>query len=160
MVRKMRNAASQRVQEALTARGFPHRVIELDTPVKSAAEAAAAVGCDVACIVKSLVFRKVASDAPLLVLVSGANRVDEDKLAALVGEPIDKPAADFVRAATGFAIGGIPPLGHRAPLPTLIDEDLMKLADLWAAAGHPNSLFRLRPDDLVRMTSGQVVSVK
>jgi prolyl-tRNA editing enzyme YbaK/EbsC (Cys-tRNA(Pro) deacylase) len=154
------NPASQRVQDALIARGFPHRVIELDKPVKSAAEAAAAVGCDVARIVKSLVFRRVASNTPLLVLVSGANRVDEGKLAALAGEPIDRPDADFVRTATGFAIGGIPPLGHRAPLAAMIDEDLMALDELWAAAGHPNSLFRLSPDDLVRMTEGQIAAVK
>jgi prolyl-tRNA editing enzyme YbaK/EbsC (Cys-tRNA(Pro) deacylase) len=153
----LKTPAAERVEAALRARGFSHGIVELDVPVRSAPEAAAAVGCDVGCIVKSLVFRKVTSRAPLLLLVSGANRVDERKVAAIVGEPIERPDADFVRATTGFAIGGIPPLGHREPLETLIDEDLLKLDALWAAAGHPNSLFRLVPDELVKMTGGRVV---
>ena len=95
----------------------------------------------------------------MLVLTSGSNRVDESKIAALLGEPIGRADAAFVREATGFAIGGVPPIGHARPMETFIDEDLLDLAELWAAAGHPNSLFRLTPDELRRMSGGRVARV-
>ena len=95
----------------------------------------------------------------MLVLTSGANRVDEAKLATLLGEPIGRADPAFVREHTGFAIGGVPPIGHDGPLLTFIDEDLLKRTELWAAAGHPNSLFRLTPDELVRMSGGKVAQV-
>jgi prolyl-tRNA editing enzyme YbaK/EbsC (Cys-tRNA(Pro) deacylase) len=148
--------SAQRVQDALTARGFTNQVVELEATARSAAEAAAAVGCEVGQIAKSLVFRGAGSGRAVLVIASGANRVDLAKVAALVGEPLDRADAELVRARTGFAIGGIPPLGHAEPLLTVIDEDLLRHARIWAAAGHPNAVFPLTPDELVRMTGGQV----
>ncbi|HET9553099.1 MAG TPA: YbaK/EbsC family protein [Anaeromyxobacteraceae bacterium] len=148
--------SAQRVQDALTARGFANQVVELEATARSAAEAAAAVGCEVGQIAKSLVFRGAGSGRAVLVIASGANRVDLAKVAALVGEPLDRADAELVRARTGFAIGGIPPLGHAEPLLTVIDEDLLRHARIWAAAGHPNAVFPLTPDELVRITGGQV----
>lgn len=152
-------SSAQKVQDALLALGFPNQVIELPQSTRSAAEAAAAVGCLVGQIAKSLVFRTGESGQAVLVIASGAHRVDEKRLAALVGEPLQKPDADFVREQTGFVIGGVPPVGHARPLATYIDRGLLDHAVIWAAAGHPSALFRLTPDDLVRMTGGRVVDV-
>ncbi|HTO10823.1 MAG TPA: YbaK/EbsC family protein [Candidatus Binatia bacterium] len=150
----------QRVQEALRALGRGHEVIDLGLSARTAAEAAAAVGCQVDQIVKSLVFRLRESGRALLVVTSGAHRVDEKKVGALVGETIERAEADFVRAETGFAIGGVAPIGHTKPILTLIDEHLLQWEAIWAAAGHPNTVFRLTPQDLVTMTGGRVVTVK
>lgn len=150
---------AQRVQDALAAKGFANRVLELEYPVKTAQAAADAVGCTVAQIVKSLVFRGTTSGRGVLVLASGANRIDTAKLAALLGEEVTMGDPKFVRATTGFAIGGIPPVGHAQPLDVMIDAQLLALDSLWAAAGHPNSLFPLTPDELVRMTGGRVAEV-
>jgi prolyl-tRNA editing enzyme YbaK/EbsC (Cys-tRNA(Pro) deacylase) len=152
--------AAQRVQDALAALGFGNRVLRMERSARTAAEAAAAVGCDVGQIAKSLVFALRARQAALLVITSGANRVDPTKLAQIVGEPVDKADADFVRAHTGFAIGGVAPVAHTRALTTLIDEDLMAWGEIWAAAGHPNSVFRLSPGELVRITGGRIVAVK
>jgi prolyl-tRNA editing enzyme YbaK/EbsC (Cys-tRNA(Pro) deacylase) len=127
--------------------------------VKTAAAAAEAVGCTPAQIVKSLVFQRVTSGAPVLVVASGANRVSEAKLEALLGEPVRMGPPKFVREVTGYAIGGIPPVGHAQKLDTIVDAHLMTLDGLWAAAGHPNSLFALTPDELARMTGGRVAEV-
>jgi prolyl-tRNA editing enzyme YbaK/EbsC (Cys-tRNA(Pro) deacylase) len=151
--------AAQRVQDALRAGGFANTVQELAVAVKTAAAAAEAVGCTPAQIVKSLVFQRVTSGAPVLVVASGANRVSEAKLETLLGEPVRMGPPKFVREVTGYAIGGIPPLGHAQKLDTLVDARLMALEGLWAAAGHPNSLFPLTPDELVRMTGGRVAEV-
>jgi prolyl-tRNA editing enzyme YbaK/EbsC (Cys-tRNA(Pro) deacylase) len=150
---------AQRVQEALRAAGFANTVIELEVAVKTAAAAAEAVGCTPAQIVKSLVFQGVTSGVPVLVVASGANRVSEAKLQALLGEPVRMGPPKFVREVTGFAIGGIPPVGHVQKLDTIIDAHLLTLEGLWAAAGHPNSLFSLTPDELIRMTGGRVAEV-
>jgi prolyl-tRNA editing enzyme YbaK/EbsC (Cys-tRNA(Pro) deacylase) len=152
------SAAAQRVQEALRAAGFANQVIELEHPVRTAAAAAEAVGCTPAQIVKSLVFRG-ASGQGVLVVASGAGRVSEARLAALVGEPVAIAPPEFVREATGFAIGGVPPLGHARALAAIVDPRLLALEVLWAAAGHPNSLFQLTPAELVRMTGGRVAEV-
>ena len=136
--------------------GYPVSTYPAGT--RTAADAAAAIGCDVAQIVKSLVFRKHSGGA-LLVLTSGRNRVDEAKVGALVAEPISKADAAFVRGATGFAIGGVPPAGHPEPIDTLVDRDLLPLGELWAAAGTPQTVFPIGPDDLVRLTAGQVADV-
>lgn len=151
--------AAQRVQDALKAAGFANTVIELETPVRTAAAAARAVGCTPAQIVKSLVFQGATSGGPVLVVASGAHRVSESRIAALLGEPVTMGAPRFVREVTGFAIGGIPPLGHTRPLDTLVDAHLLTLDGLWAAAGHPNSLFPLTGTELVRMTQGRVAEV-
>ncbi len=151
--------SAQKVQDALRAAGLPNRVVELEASTRSSAEAAAAVGTTVAQIAKSLIFRAQPSGRPILVIASGVNRVDEKKLAVLVGERIDRPDADYVRDRTGFAIGGVPPLGHPVRLKTYIDRDLLALGDLWAAAGTPNAVFQLTPQELVTLTQGEVVDL-
>lgn len=154
------NASAQKVQDALDARGYTHcRVVEMPDSTRTAAEAAAAIGCTVAQIAKSLVFRGAESGDPVLVIASGTNRVDPQRLAALLGEPVEKPDADYVRERTGFVIGGVPPLGHSEPLRTFIDRDLLAFDDIWAAAGTPRAVFRLSPDDLVSMTGGEVAEI-
>ena len=151
--------AASRVQAALDAAGVTARVVELPDSTRTAAEAANAIGCKVAEIAKSLIFRGKDSGDGVLVITSGTNRVDEKKVAAILGEPIAKADADFVRERTGYAIGGIPPVGHATSLRTLIDEDLLTFTTLWAAAGTPHAVFELTPDELVRMTGGRVERV-
>lgn len=136
--------------------GHPVRTFPEGT--RTAVDAAAAVGCDVAQIVKSLVFRR-ASGAPVLVVASGRNRVDEAKVQAILGEPVGKADAAFVREATGYAIGGVPPAAHATPIETLVDEDLLAFDEVWAAAGTPRSVFALTPDELLAMTRGRVADV-
>jgi prolyl-tRNA editing enzyme YbaK/EbsC (Cys-tRNA(Pro) deacylase) len=150
-------ASARRVADALAAAGVATTIVVLEHAARTSADAAAAVGCDVGQIVKSLVF--VAAGRPVVALVSGANRVDEAKLGALLGEAIGRADADFVRAHTGFAIGGVAPLGHPAPLTTLVDEDLLAWDAIWAAGGHPHTVFRLTPDELLRIAAGRVVRV-
>jgi prolyl-tRNA editing enzyme YbaK/EbsC (Cys-tRNA(Pro) deacylase) len=135
-----------------------HPVSTFPEGTRTAADAAAAIGCDVAAIVKSLVFRRDGGGA-LLVLTSGRNRVDEAKVERLVGEPIGKADAAFVREATGYAIGGVPPAGHPGPIETLVDRDLMALEQLWAAAGTPRTVFPLTPAELVALTGGRIDDV-
>jgi prolyl-tRNA editing enzyme YbaK/EbsC (Cys-tRNA(Pro) deacylase) len=149
----------QRVREALAARGLAAEVKELAASTRTAGDAAAAVGCQVAQIVKSLVFRVPGSDGAVLALVSGTNRASEALLSGLVGEPVARADADFVRQRTGFSIGGVPPIGHSGPLPVLIDRDLMSFPLVWAAAGSPNAVFAVTPADLQRITSGRVVEL-
>src|SRR5215469_12982926 len=151
--------AAARVQALLKEMGLEAEVVEFAESTRSSAEAAAQVGCDVAQIAKSLVFRAKASDRPVLVMASGANRVDEKVLAALLGEKIGKADADFVRDKTGYAIGGEAPIGHASPPVTFIDEDLLKLESIWAAAGTPFAVFRLSPADLERLTGGKVAKI-
>ncbi len=150
----------RKVEEALAAHGITCRVVEFARTTRTAAEAAAAIGCEVAQIAKSLVFKGGRSGRPLLVIASGANRVDEAKLAALVGEPVARPDATYVRARTGFAIGGVPPVAHAEPLDTYIDRDLMRHHRIWAAAGTPFAVFRLTPEALARLTGGRVADLK
>lgn len=152
--------SAQRVQDALSACGVELQVVEMPGSTRTSADAAAAVGCSVGQIAKSLIFKGKTSDRPLLVIASGSNRVDEKKLAAIFGEKIEKPDADYVRARTGFVIGGVPPLGHTEPLTTLIDADLFQYNEIWGAAGTPNAVFRLTPQQLAEITGGEVVDVK
>lgn len=151
--------SARKVQQALQAMGFELQVVELPDSTRTAAEAAQAVGCQVGQIVKSLVFKAKRSQRPVLVVASGANRVNEKAIEALIGEPLGRADADFVRQRTGFAIGGVPPVGHSERLETFIDEDLLQHAEIWAAAGTPNAVFRLAPGDLARMTGGRVVKI-
>jgi prolyl-tRNA editing enzyme YbaK/EbsC (Cys-tRNA(Pro) deacylase) len=151
--------SAQKVAAALAARGLSREIHELARSTRTAAEAAVALGCQVAQIAKSLVFRGIESDAVVLVIASGAHRVDEARVAAILGEPIAKADGAFVRTRTGFAIGGVPPLGHLTPPRTLIDEDLLGWDEIWAAAGTPNSIFRLSPGELVTLTGGQVAPI-
>jgi prolyl-tRNA editing enzyme YbaK/EbsC (Cys-tRNA(Pro) deacylase) len=151
--------SAQRVQDALASRGFTNQVVELDASTRTSAEAAAAVGCSVAQIAKSLIFRTAESGRPVLIVASGANRVNVAAIEALVGESLMRPDADFVREQTGFVIGGVPPLGHAHPLETYLDADLWQYREIWAAAGHPNAVFPLTPDELAAMTGGRVLAV-
>jgi len=153
--------SAQRVAEAARALGLDVRIVEFDETTRTAPDAANAIGCQLAQIVKSLLF--VAGDQPVMALVSGANRLDERKLAALrrcSRKQIRRADADTARAAAGYAIGGVPPFGHSSPLPVYIDEDLTRFDVVWAAAGTPFAVFAITPADLVRASGGAVVDLK
>jgi prolyl-tRNA editing enzyme YbaK/EbsC (Cys-tRNA(Pro) deacylase) len=135
-------------------------VIEHAESTRTAQEAADRAGCELGQIVKSLIFKGRESGKPILVLTSGANRVDEKRISEYAGEPIGRAEADFVRTVTGFAIGGVPPVGHLQPMETYIDEDFLHYRTIWAAAGTPNAIFELKTEDLRNMTGGDVVRVK
>lgn len=152
--------SARRVQAVLDAHGLAAEVREFPDSTRTSAEAAAAIGCTVGQIAKSLVFRARQSDRAVMVIASGANRVDEKAVAARLGEPIGRADADFVRERTGYAIGGVPPVGHPTPLPIYIDRDLLGFEEIWAAAGTPNAVFRLRPADLVTLTGGEVADIR
>ena len=149
--------AARRVQRLLGELGSDSQVVQLAATARSAADAAA-VGCSVAQICKSLIFRASGGN-PVLVIASGSNRVDEKKIAAALGEAIVKADADFVRDRTGYAIGGVAPIGHAAPPRIFIDADLFHHDVVWAAAGHPHAVFAVSPAELLRMTGGAVVRV-
>lgn len=152
--------SAQKVQDALQALRFRYQVMELPHTTRSAAEAAQAIGCQIAQIAKSLVFRGKRSQEPVLILASGSNRVSEEKIAVLVSEPVEKPDAEYVRQQTGFVIGGVPPISITKPIRTFIDNDLMQYDELYAAAGTPFAIFRTTPQDLVRMSHGEIADVK
>jgi len=152
-------AASPSALKVQAALGGRFQVLEFDATTRTAADAAAAIGCTVAQIAKSLIFRSAGGDRSVLVVASGVNRVDETKVAEAIGETIARADADFVREATGFAIGGVPPVGHATPPIVLIDESLMAFAEIWAAAGTPNAVFRLTPSDLIDLTGGRVAAI-
>jgi prolyl-tRNA editing enzyme YbaK/EbsC (Cys-tRNA(Pro) deacylase) len=154
------NPSAQKIQNILNALESGYKVIEFAESTRTAQEAADRVGCQLGQIVKSLIFKGQSSNNCMLVLTSGSNRVDENKLSQYAGEPIGRADPEFVRSMTGFAIGGVPPVGHTKPLETYIDEDLLQYAEVWAAAGTPNAVFQLRSSDLVKITSGKIVRVK
>jgi prolyl-tRNA editing enzyme YbaK/EbsC (Cys-tRNA(Pro) deacylase) len=147
-----------RFAATLRERGLDGEVTVRETPqsTRTAPEAAAAVGCEVAQIVKSLVFRGARSGAACLALVGGDVRADPARLERALGEPVERPDGDWVRERTGYAIGGVPPFGHREPLPTLIDRGLLAHAEVWAAAGSPHAVFPVAPARLVELTGGRV----
>ena len=144
---------AQRTQQLLVAAGLAGSVVEFEQPTRTSAEAAAAIGCSVAEIAKSIVFRGKESGLAVLVVASGDNRVCERKVAALVGEKLGRADADFVRAATGYAIGGVAPLGHAQPVRLLLDRDLLRFTRVWAAGGTPYSVFPLTPAELAAITA-------
>jgi prolyl-tRNA editing enzyme YbaK/EbsC (Cys-tRNA(Pro) deacylase) len=150
-------ASARRVAEALDAAGVQTTVSECAQSTRTAEQAAAAVGTTVGRIVKSLVF--MAGQEPLLALVSGANRLDTERLAAHLGRPVRRASADEVRDATGFGIGGVPPVGHGRPLAVVIDRDLVAYDVVYAAAGTPHAVFPITPSDLQRITGGVVVDL-
>ena len=152
--------SAQRVQNKLLALGYTNQVVELPDSTRTAQEAADAIGCEVAQIAKSIVFRLRSSGAPLLVVASGVNRVNEKRISSQLNDTLEKADADFVRERTGFVIGGVPPLGHIDTIETIIDEDLFQFKTIWAAAGHPKAVFELTPDELVEMTHGKVMCIK
>ena len=157
-------ASALKVQEALRARGHDGPIVTFDESTRTAADAASAIGCTVAQIAKSLVFRTKTSGRAVLVIASGANRVDEKAVAGVLadrtgGEKIGRADAAFVREATGFAIGGVPPLGHVTPILIVIDQDLLQYEEIWAAAGTPNAVFKTSPEALVSLTGGKVAAI-
>lgn len=147
-----------RVQAALKARGLSISVVELDKSTRTSHDAAEAIGTTVAQIAKSLVFE--AGDRPVLVIASGTNRVSEEKLTRIFGSEVRMAGANAVKAATGFPIGGVPPIGHSSHLEILIDDDLLHFDHLWAAAGTPNAVFPISPERLVAITDGTVADIK
>jgi prolyl-tRNA editing enzyme YbaK/EbsC (Cys-tRNA(Pro) deacylase) len=152
--------SAQKIQDALHELGYNFKVLEFTESTRTAQEAADRVGCQLGQIIKSMIFRGQVSNKGILVLTSGANRVDEKKISHYAEETIGRADPDFVRMITGFAIGGVPPIGHTLPLETYIDEDLMQFANLWAAAGTPKAVFELPSSDLAKITHGKIVRVK
>jgi len=149
-------ATAQRIQDALTAAGLVRKVQLMPGATRTSAEAAAAIGCDVSQIAKSIIFRARKSGRAVLVIACGNNRIEERAVEVLVGEKIGKADADFVRSRTGYVIGGVPPFAHAEQSVVVIDRDLMVLPEIWAAAGTPFSVFPLTPDELVGLTNGEV----
>jgi len=152
--------SAQKIQDLLNSLGYNYTVIEHAESTRTAQEAADRAGCELGQIVKSLIFKGKQSNKPILVLTSGANRVDEKRISEYSGETIGKADADFARAVTGFAIGGVPPIGHAQKIETYLDEDFLQYQTVWAAAGTPNAIFELSSGDLQKMTEGKVVRVK
>jgi prolyl-tRNA editing enzyme YbaK/EbsC (Cys-tRNA(Pro) deacylase) len=151
--------SAQKEADALKKLNISCQVMELPESTRTAPEAAQAVGCVVGQIVKSLIFRSEESNNPVLILVSGSNRVDEAQIAMVIGENILRADPDFVREKTGFAIGGIPPIGFPTPITTLIDQALLKYEEVWAAAGTPHAVFSIQPAELVKAAGGRIISV-
>lgn len=149
----------RRVADTLQALGHGHAPRWLEVAARTSQQAADALGVAVGQIAKSVVLRRVADDAAVLVIASGLRRVDEAQVGALAGGKLARADANFVRLHTGFAIGGVAPIAHPQPLFTLIDRELFGFDEIWAAAGHPHGVFRLTPHDLVRMTGASVVDV-
>ena len=148
----------QRVAAALESLGHPHRPQMLDDAARTAQQAADALGIAVGQIAKSIVFRRKSDDVAVLVVTSGDKRVDEKKVDALVGKT-GRADADFVKAKTGFSIGGVSPFAHATPPVTLIDRELFRFDEIWAAAGHPHAVVKLSPQDLERLTGAPVADV-
>lgn len=149
-----------KVQTVLNEFGLDLNVVEFPESTRTAQEAANALGCTVGQIAKSLIFKGQTSQKPILIIASGANRVNEKLVKEYIGEKLEKADADFVMEHTGFAIGGVPPVGHKTPITTYIDEDLMQYDEIWAAAGTPNSVFKLTPKILAEITKGTIIKVK
>lgn len=150
----------KRVHDALAALGHTPEIVRFAESTRSSEDAAVAVGCRVGQIAKSLVFRTREMDQPVLVIASGANQVDPERVGKVLGHAIARVDADYVRKRTGFAIGGVAPLGHKERLLTVIDRDLLGYDEIWAAAGAPNAVFRLDPRALEAITDGAVADVK
>ena len=152
--------SAQKIQDLLNKLGYSYTVIEHAESTRTAQEAAERAGCELGQIVKSMIFKGKESGKPILVLTSGANRVDEKRISGYAGESIGRADANFVRTVTGFAIGGVPPVGHTQKMESYIDEDFLQYQTIWAAAGPPNAIFELKTEDLQKMTDGKVVRVK
>ena len=160
MNEKPLSPSAQKVAEALRALGYNFNIIEHTESTRTAQEAADRAGCELGQIVKSMIFKGKVSGKPVLVLTSGANRVDEKRISEYVGEPIGRADVDFVRSVTGFAIGGVPPVGHPQKMETYLDEDFLQYETIWAAAGNPNAIFELPTEALQKITTAKVVRVK
>lgn len=159
-MRPARHPAALRIAQILREAGIDARVVEFEQPTRTSAEAAAAIGCSVAEIAKSIVFRGKTSGLAVVVVASGDSRVSETKVAAKLGEPLSRADADFVRTATGYAIGGVAPIGHAQPVKLLLDEDLRSFDTVWAAAGTPFAVFPVKPDQLRSLTGADWANVR
>jgi len=155
-----RHPTALRTSQLLRDAGIDTQVVEFEQPTRTSADAAAAIGCSIAEIAKSIVFRGTSSGQAVIVVASGDNRVSETKVAEQVGEPLARADGDFVRSATGYAIGGVAPIGHTQPVKLLLDEDLRRFEKIWAAGGTPFSVFPLNPDQLRRLTGAEWADVK
>lgn len=149
---------ARRVAQTLAGLGHPHEVVMLPVTGRTAADAASALGVQLGQIAKSIVFRRLSDDAAVLVVTSGDLRVDEKKVSALVGK-VGRADADFVKASTGFSIGGVSPIGHTSAPVILVDRELFRFDQVWAAAGHPYAVFPLSPDELVQLTGAPVEEI-
>ena len=149
-----------KIQEILNSFAFELNVVELSDSTRTAQEAADAIGCSVSQIAKSLIFKSKISQKPILIIASGTNKVNEKTIKNHIGEKLEKADAAFVLENTGFAIGGIPPIGHIKNITTLIDEDLMQYNEIWAAAGTPHAVFKLTPTILKDITQGKILCIK
>ena len=154
------SAKAANFQVFLSSRGIEEKVVELSESTRTSAEAAAAIGCEVEEIAKSIVFYVKDTLRPILVIASGTNRVDEKKLKKLVGGKLKRADADFVREVTGFVIGGVPPAGHIEPLQTFMDLDLLQFSQVWAAAGSPYAVFPIKPQVLLELCTAEAVDIK
>ena len=159
-MRPARHPTALRIAELVREAGIESQVVEFEQTTRTSAEAAAAVGCEVAQIAKTIVFRGKASGLAVVVVASGANRVSEKKVEGRVGEALGRADADFVREATGFAIGGVAPVGHVKPIKMLLDEDLRRFESIWAAGGTPFAVFPLTPEQLRELTRAEWADVK
>lgn len=151
---------AQKIQSILESKNLNLNVVELSDSCRTAQQAADSIGCTVSQIVKSLIFQTKQTEKPILVLASGTNRVNEKIIAQHVGEKIRRANPDFVRKVTGFAIGGVAPIGHTESIQTFIDKDLLQYDELWAAAGHPNAVFSLQPKHLAELTHGSIIEIQ
>ncbi|MDD2541701.1 MAG: YbaK/EbsC family protein [Desulfuromonadaceae bacterium] len=158
MAAELRDSA-KRVQDFLSAKGFSFDVKELPGSTRTAQEAADSIGCTIAQIAKSLVFRETETNLPILVIASGANRVDVAKIEKMTGLKLGKADANYVKERVGYAIGGVPPVGHNETLKTILDTDLRKHDVIWAAAGTPFAVFQLKPADLGPLTEGKWIEL-
>ncbi|PFH89057.1 YbaK/EbsC family protein [Bacillus sp. AFS088145] len=152
--------SAQNVQDLILELGYSNNVIELPNSARTAKEAADALNCEVAQIAKSIIFKIESSNSAVLVVASGINRVNEEKIEKILNDKLGKADADFVREQTGFVIGGVSPIGHKNQIMTFIDEDLLQYKEVWAAAGHPKAIFQLTPNELIEMTKGKVIKIK
>lgn len=160
-MRQSLGKSAQSVQDALINAGLQCKVLDLPETTRTASDAAKSIGCNLSQIVKSLIFKTKKTEKPVLVLTSGPNRVNESQLKLYVGEKITKADATFTKKITGFAIGGIPPVGHKTPIDLIyIDQDLLTQREVWAAAGTPNAVFCIKSEDLLNITKGTPVSIK
>jgi Cys-tRNA(Pro) deacylase len=152
--------SARRVQQVLQQHNLDIQVVEFKDTTRSAQEAADTIGCEIGQIAKTLIFKGEYNARPICIIVSGKNKVNEKKIERLVEQAIEKPDADFVLKHTGFAIGGVPPVGYTLDIDPLIDQDLMSYKEIWVAAGTPFSVFNITPNNLVRITGGRLVDIK
>ena len=151
--------SAQKVQETLSKYGIEVKVVQFTETTRTSQDAAKVIGCELAQIAKTIIFKGKNTHTPICVIASGQNRINEKKIQEYLGEPIEKATPDFVLEKTGFVIGGVPPIGHSQPLTIFIDKDLQNYESLWTAAGNPHAVFKLTPQELLEITQGKVVSI-